>query len=190
MFLCPLSLSRKAMLEDIAVLTKGELISEELGVKLESVTLDMLGAGKKKDIQGRIGQIKAQIEETTSDYDKEKLQERLAEERGDRGGALQRQPHDLRRVDDPGLHHVDVIGQYRSFMDAVGSSRVGPEAVGLLSDDRPEEAVDQRACVEWQSSTRTGRSTYRCFVPRTRHSVLGQLGRYYAGASSGIFSVS
>src|SRR5260221_7847585 len=86
---------RKAMLEDIAVLTKGELISEELGVKLESVTLDMLGtckkvridkenttiiggAGKKKDIEGRIAQLKAQIEETTSDYDKEKLQERLA----------------------------------------------------------------------------------------------------------------
>jgi chaperonin GroEL len=76
MFLCPLSLSRKAMLEDIAVLTKGELISEELGVKLESVTLDMLvtckkvridkenttitdGAGKKKDIQGRIGRTKS-----------------------------------------------------------------------------------------------------------------------------------
>ena len=86
---------RKAMLEDIAVLTKGELISEELGIKLESVTLDMLGtakrveidkenttivggAGKKKDIEGRIAQIRAQIEETTSDYDKEKLQERLA----------------------------------------------------------------------------------------------------------------
>ena len=83
------------MLEDIAVLTKGELISEELGVKLESVTLDMLGtckkvridkenttiiggAGKKKDIEGRITQLKAQIEETTSDYDREKLQERLA----------------------------------------------------------------------------------------------------------------
>src|SRR5262249_22187079 len=86
---------RKAMLEDIAVLTGGQLISEDLGIKLESVTLDMLGkarrvriekenttiidgAGKKKDIEGRIGQIKAQIEETTSDYDREKLQERLA----------------------------------------------------------------------------------------------------------------
>jgi chaperonin GroEL len=86
---------RKAMLEDIAILTKGQLISEELGVKLESVTLDMLGtckkvhidkedttiiggAGKKKDIEGRVAQIKAQIEDTTSDYDKEKLQERLA----------------------------------------------------------------------------------------------------------------
>jgi chaperonin GroEL len=86
---------RKAMLEDIAVLTGGQLISEDLGIKLENVTLEMLGkakkvriekenttvidgAGKKKEIQGRIAQIKAQIEETTSDYDREKLQERLA----------------------------------------------------------------------------------------------------------------
>ena len=86
---------RKAMLEDIAVLTGGQVISEDLGIKLENVTLDMLGrakrvriekenttivdgAGKKTDIQGRIAQIKAQIEETTSDYDREKLQERLA----------------------------------------------------------------------------------------------------------------
>jgi chaperonin GroEL len=86
---------RKAMLEDIAVLTGGQLISEELGIKLENVTLQMLGrakkvimekekttivggAGKKKDIEARIEQIKAQIEETTSDYDREKLQERLA----------------------------------------------------------------------------------------------------------------
>src|SRR5471032_1627292 len=86
---------RKAMLEDIAILTGGQLISEELGIKLESVTLDMLGRakkvsidkenttiidgnGKKKDIQGRVAQIRSQIEETTSDYDKEKLQERLA----------------------------------------------------------------------------------------------------------------
>ncbi len=86
---------RKAMLEDIAVLTGGQVISEDLGIKLESVTLDMLGtakrvsitkeettivdgAGKKKDVQGRVGQIKQQIEETSSDYDREKLQERLA----------------------------------------------------------------------------------------------------------------
>jgi chaperonin GroEL len=86
---------RKAMLEDMAILTGGQLISDDLGIKLENVTLDMLGkakrvliqkenttivdgAGKKKDIEGRIAQIKAQIEETTSDYDKEKLQERLA----------------------------------------------------------------------------------------------------------------
>jgi chaperonin GroEL len=86
---------RKAMLEDIAVLTGGQLISEDLGIKLENVTTAMLGrakkviiekekttivdgAGKKKDIEARVGQIKAQIEETTSDYDREKLQERLA----------------------------------------------------------------------------------------------------------------
>jgi chaperonin GroEL len=86
---------RKAMLEDMAILTAGQLISEDLGIKLENVTLDMLGrakrvrvekenttlidgAGKKKDIEGRCNQIRAQIEETTSDYDKEKLQERLA----------------------------------------------------------------------------------------------------------------
>jgi chaperonin GroEL len=86
---------RKAILEDIAILTAGEVISEELGVKLENVTLAQLGrakrvriekenttivdgAGKKKEIDGRVAQLKAQIEETTSDYDKEKLQERLA----------------------------------------------------------------------------------------------------------------
>jgi len=83
------------MLEDIAILTGGQLIAEDLGIKLESVTTSMLGrakriviekekttivdgAGKKKDIEARVGQIKAQIEETTSDYDREKLQERLA----------------------------------------------------------------------------------------------------------------
>jgi chaperonin GroEL len=86
---------RKAMLEDIAILTGGQLISEDLGIKLENVTTAMLGrakkiiiekekttivdgAGKKKEIEARINQIKAQIEETTSDYDREKLQERLA----------------------------------------------------------------------------------------------------------------
>src|SRR5277367_6614636 len=86
---------RKAMLEDIAVLTAGSLIAEDLGIKLESVTVNMLGrakkvvidkekttivdgAGKKKDIEARVSQIKSQIEETTSDYDREKLQERLA----------------------------------------------------------------------------------------------------------------
>src|SRR5246127_1777214 len=86
---------RKAMLEDLAILTGGQLISEDLGIKLENVTLDMLGkakkvivekenttivdgSGKKADLEGRITQIRAQIEETTSDYDREKLQERLA----------------------------------------------------------------------------------------------------------------
>jgi chaperonin GroEL len=86
---------RKAMLEDIAILTGGTMVSADLGIKLENVTIDMLGrskkvmidkenttivsgAGKKADIQARIAQIKAQIEDTTSDYDREKLQERLA----------------------------------------------------------------------------------------------------------------
>jgi chaperonin GroEL len=86
---------RKAMLEDIATLTGGTMVSADLGIKLENVTINMLGrakkmtidkenttivggAGKKADIQARIAQIKAQIEETTSDYDREKLQERLA----------------------------------------------------------------------------------------------------------------
>ena len=86
---------RKAMLEDIAILTGGQVISEDLGIKLETVTMDMLGkakrvvvdkenstivggAGKKKDIEARCDQIRKQIDETTSDYDKEKLQERLA----------------------------------------------------------------------------------------------------------------
>ncbi len=86
---------RKAMLEDIAILTNGQVISEDLGIKLENVTIDMLGSakrvsigkddttvvdgvGSKKDIQARVSQIRAQIEDTTSDYDREKLQERLA----------------------------------------------------------------------------------------------------------------
>ena len=86
---------RKAMLEDIAILTGGTVVSEDLGIQLENVTLDMLGtskrvsitkdettlvdgAGKKKDIEARCSQIRAQVEETTSDYDREKLQERLA----------------------------------------------------------------------------------------------------------------
>ncbi|HHI82055.1 MAG TPA: chaperonin GroEL, partial [Rhizobiales bacterium] len=86
---------RKAMLEDIAILTGGQVVSEDLGIKLENVTLDMLGsakrvtvekenttivdgAGSKKDIKARVEQIRHQIEDTTSDYDREKLQERLA----------------------------------------------------------------------------------------------------------------
>ena len=114
---------RKAMLEDIAILTGGQVISEDLGIKLENVTLDMLGRakrvridkenttivdghGKKADIQGRIAQIKQQIEETTSDYDREKLQERLAKLAGGVavikvGGATEVEVKDRKdRVDD------------------------------------------------------------------------------------------
>jgi chaperonin GroEL len=117
---------RKAMLDDIAVLTKGQVISQELGIKLENVTLDMLGnakkvlidkdnttivegAGKKDDIKARCNQIRAQIEETTSDYDKEKLQERLAKLAGGVaiirvGGSTEVEVKERKdRVDD-GLH--------------------------------------------------------------------------------------
>jgi chaperonin GroEL len=104
---------RKAMLEDIAILTGGQLIAEDLGIKLESVTVAMLGrakkiviekekttivdgAGKKKDIEARVNQIKAQIEETTSDYDREKLQERLAKLAG--GVALLRAKKSVGRL--------------------------------------------------------------------------------------------
>ena len=114
---------RKAMLEDIAILTNGQVISEDLGIKLENVSLDMLGtakkvsiskddttivdgAGKKKDIEARCNQIRAQIEETTSDYDREKLQERLAKLAGgvaviNVGGATEIEVKEKRdRVDD------------------------------------------------------------------------------------------
>src|SRR3984885_9908001 len=117
---------RKAMLDDIAVLTSGQVISEDLGIKLENVTLDMLGrakkvlidkenttivegTGKKNDIVARCNQIRAQIEETTSDYDKEKLQERLAKLAGGVaiirvGGASEVEVKERKdRVDD-GLH--------------------------------------------------------------------------------------
>ncbi len=114
---------RKAMLEDLAILTAGQVVSEDLGIKLENVTMDMLGsakkviitkdettvvegAGKKKDIQDRCSQIRSQIEETTSDYDKEKLQERLAKLAGGVavirvGGATEIEVRERRdRVDD------------------------------------------------------------------------------------------
>ena len=116
-------LRRKAMLEDIAILTGAQAISEDLGIKLDKVTISMLGrakkvmiekenttivsgAGKKSDIEGRIKQIKAQIEETTSDYDKEKLQERLAKLAGGVavirvGGATETEAKERKdRVDD------------------------------------------------------------------------------------------
>ena len=114
---------RKAMLEDLAVLTSGQVVSEDLGIKLENVTMEMLGtakkviitkeettvvegAGKKKEIQGRCHQIRSQIEETSSDYDKEKLQERLAKLAGGVavirvGGATEIEVKERRdRVDD------------------------------------------------------------------------------------------
>jgi len=157
---------RKAMLEDIAILTAGQMIAEDLGVKLENVTLDMLGkakkiriekenttivegAGKKKDIEARIAQIKAQIEETTSDYDKEKLQERLAKLAGGVavirvGGATEVEVKEKKdRVDDA-LHATRA---------AVEEGVVPGGGVALLRSGKTLAAVktsndDQRAGVE------------------------------------------
>src|SRR5271155_2069864 len=151
---------RKAMLEDIAILTGGQMIAEDLGIKLENVTLQMLGkakrvriekenttiingAGKKADIEGRIGQIKAQIEETTSDYDKEKLQERLAKLAG--GVAVIRVG---------GATEVEVKEKKDRVEDALNATRAAVEegivpgggvallrakkAVGKLTNDNPD----------------------------------------------------
>jgi chaperonin GroEL len=151
---------RKAMLEDIAVLTGGQLISEDLGIKLENVTTAMLGrakkiiiekekttivegAGKKRDIEARVGQIKAQIEETTSDYDREKLQERLAKLAG--GVAVIRVG---------GATEVEVKEKKDRVEDALNATRAAVEegivpgggvallrakkAVGRLTDHNPD----------------------------------------------------
>jgi chaperonin GroEL len=151
---------RKAMLEDIAILTGGQLISDDLGIKLESVTLQMLGrakkviiekekttvvdgAGKKKEIEARVGQIKAQIEETTSDYDREKLQERLAKLAG--GVAVIRVG---------GATEVEVKEKKDRVDDALNATRAAVEegivpgggvallrakkAVGKLTSDNPD----------------------------------------------------
>jgi chaperonin GroEL len=151
---------RKSMLEDIAILTGGQLISDDLGIKLESVTLQMLGrakkviiekekttivdgAGKKKDIEARVAQIKAQIEETTSDYDREKLQERLAKLAG--GVAVIRVG---------GATEVEVKEKKDRVDDALNATRAAVEegivpgggvallrakkAVGRLTDDNPD----------------------------------------------------
>ena len=128
---------RKAMLEDIAVLTGGQMISEDLGIKLENVTLDMLGTarrvsitkeettlvsgvGKKKDIEGRCNQIRAQIEETTSDYDREKLQERLAKLAG--GVAV---------INVGGLTEIEVKERKDRVDDALNATRAAVEE-GIL----------------------------------------------------------
>jgi chaperonin GroEL len=145
---------RKAMLEDIAVLAGGQVISEDLGIKLENVTLEMLGRakrvrvekenttivdghGKKADIQGRIAQIKAQIEETTSDYDREKLQERLAKLAG--GVAV---------IKVGGATEVEVKEKKDRVDDALNATRAAVEegivpggGVALLRAKKAVEAV-------------------------------------------------
>ena len=146
---------RKAMLQDIAILTGGTAISEDLGIKLDQVKLDMLGkakkvmiekenttivngAGKKKDIEGRIAQIKAEIEETTSDYDREKLQERLAKLAG--GVALLRAIkaiEKIRTANDDQKTGVDIVRKALSWparQIAFNAGEDGSVVVGKILD--------------------------------------------------------
>jgi chaperonin GroEL len=151
---------RKAMLEDIAVLTAGTMIAEDLGIKLENVTLQMLGkakrvriekenttiidgGGSKKDIDGRIAQIKAQIEETTSDYDKEKLQERLAKLAGGVavirvGGSTEVEVKEKKdRVDD--AMHATKAAVEEGIVAGGGVALLRAKAVvGKLKDENPD----------------------------------------------------
>ncbi len=146
---------RKAMLEDMAILTGGQVVSEDLGIKLESVTLDMLGrakkiaidkdnativdgAGKKEDIEGRCTQIRQQIDETTSDYDREKLQERLAKLAG--GVAV---------IKVGGATEVEVKERKDRVDDALHSTRAAVEegiviggGVALLRAGKALEGID------------------------------------------------
>src|SRR6478609_2742259 len=154
---------RKAMLEDIATLTAGQTISEDLGIKLENVTIEMLGrakrvriekenttiidgAGQKKDIEARVGQIKAQIEETTSDYDREKLQERLAKLAGGVavirvGGATEVEVKEKKdRVDD--AMHATKAAVEEGILPGGGVAllRARKAAQGLKSDNPDVQA--------------------------------------------------
>ena len=151
---------RKAMLEDIAILTRGTAVSDDLGIKLENVTLDMLGrakrvriekenttiidgAGKKPDIEARVGQIKAQIEETTSDYDKEKLEERLAKLAGGVavirvGGATEVEVKEKKdRVDD--AMHATRAAVEEGIVPGGGVALLRAKAaIGKLTNDNEE----------------------------------------------------
>src|SRR6266852_147601 len=154
---------RKAMLEDIAILTSGQLISEDLGIKLENVTLNMLGrakrvrvekenttiidgAGKKQDIQGRVAQIKAQIEETTSDYDREKLQERLAKLAGGVaiirvGGATEIEVKERKdRVDDA-MHATRAAVEEGIVAGGGAALLYATRALGRLKPENDEQKV-------------------------------------------------
>ena len=151
---------RKAMLEDIAILTAGTMIAEDLGIKLENVTLQMLGkakrvriekenttiidgGGKKSDIEGRIAQIKAQIEDTTSDYDKEKLQERLAKLAGGVaiirvGGSTEVEVKEKKdRVDD--AMHATKAAVEEGIVSGGGVALLRAKAaIGKLTDDNED----------------------------------------------------
>src|SRR5262245_36456980 len=154
---------RKAMLEDIAVLTGGQVVSEDLGIKFENVTLDMLGkakkvriekenttivdgAGKKKEIQGRVAQIRAQIEETTSDYDKEKLAERLAKLAGGVavirvGGATEVEVKERKdRVDDA-MHATRAAVEEGIIAGGGVALLYGTRALGKLNAENEDQKV-------------------------------------------------
>jgi chaperonin GroEL len=154
---------RKAMLEDIAILTGGQLISEDLGIKLENVTLDMLGkskkvriekenttiidgAGKKADITGRTAQIRQQIEETTSDYDREKLQERLAKLAGGVavirvGGATEVEVKERKdRVDDA-MHATRAAVEEGIVAGGGAALLYATKALAKLKPDNDDEKV-------------------------------------------------
>jgi chaperonin GroEL len=163
---------RKAMLEDMAILTGGQMVSEDLGIKLENVTLDMLGrakkivitkenttivdgGGEKKDIESRCGQIRAQIEESTSDYDKEKLQERLAKLAGGVavirvGGATEVEVKERKdRVDD--AMHATRAAVEEGIVAGGGSallyaSRVLAELKGDNDDQQAGIEIIRKAC--------------------------------------------
>ena len=169
---------RKAMLQDIAILTGGQAISEDLGIKLDKVTIDMLGrakkvtidkenttivngAGKKPDIQARIAQIKAEIEETTSDYDKEKLQERLAKLAGGVavirvGGASEVEVKERKdRVDD--AMHATRAAAEEGILPGGGVAmlRAPPKTlkrVRTQNDDQKTGVEIVRKALSWRSS--------------------------------------
>ena len=187
---------RKAMLQDIAVLTGGQAISEDLGIKLENVTLAMLGrakkvmidkenttivngAGKKADIEARVTQIKAQIEETTSDYDREKLQERLAKLAGGVavirvGGATEVEVKERKdRVDDAmhatraaveegivpggGVALLRASEQLKRIKTANDDQKTGVEIVRKALSGRPARSRSTRARTAPSSSARSSR---------------------------------
>ncbi len=154
---------RKAMLEDIAILTGGQVISEDLGIKLETVGLEMLGSakmvaitkeettiidgsGKKKDIQGRCSQIRAQVEETTSDYDREKLQERLAKLAGGVavikvGGATETEVKERKdRVDDA-LNSTRAAVEEGVVPGGGSTLLYAARALGKVKTENPDQKV-------------------------------------------------
>src|SRR5205814_431831 len=156
---------RKAMLEDIAILTAGQVISEDLGIKLENVTLDMLGqakkvrvekenttiidgGGKKADIDGRCTQIRQQIEETTSDYDREKLQERLAKLAG--GVAIIRVG---------GSTEVEVKERKDRVDDAMHATRAAVEE-GIVPDGGGKKADIDGRCTQIRQQIEETTSDY------------------------------